>query len=798
EAQKDWNLILNAGSADSYEKRRTNTAEVNSAYTSTLEYVAPSGNVLKKTITEMQRTRVGLLPVETYNGEKSYGLKTAYSYNTTSTAANTLGAYGKIHIKTSPLGMRTVYSYDAAGRVEREFEGWLNTTAWGSAGDPIKVTYYTYASNSTDPRPRNVIKRIVGVTVSNDLYDYGVDSATGEYYEVHEKGASYSAVIGSSGNLRTEKRYYAPSDIVQGGLLKSVTYPDNRKVTYEYSFGNFVPGAEFGNYTFTVDNTNGAAFRTITTEGTVNNPDGVANHTTRSVTISNAVGDAVVNEEYIYTGSGYEKINWTERRFNNEHKELASCDSLGRLRETTWNCCNRTSFKDWDGTEYTYEYDNAKRLTAENKLDLSGNVTLRTEYTYDAMGRKLSTKVKSGTLSLTSSQSYDLASRIVSRTNEKGEVSTIVYSSDGGLTVTETLYNGATLITKKYRDGQIDSEYGTGRVPTYYNYGTDSAKGYFTYTANSAGGANYTRTFYDIFGRISRVEKPGMNSTMLSSERTYNALSQLIKSTTPGMASTLYEYNDLGELLRSGLDVDNNGTLDLASSDRIQESEHSFVKLDNSWYDESKSLVYGTAGSGTATLISTQRNKLTNLAAGVASESVSIDRYGNETTSRVEFNRAGKQVKNITVYPNSPIAAESTTINGLQTSVRDQLNQITTYTYDGLERPLTITDSRGNTQSVSYHTTGVGQIGDVATITDAANNTTSFTTSFNGVNKIKATTNAQGKISYNAYNAMGLVYRIWGATDYPIQLTYDSFGRQTELRTFRAGTPAIWAGANFP
>ncbi|MEG1980326.1 MAG: hypothetical protein RR060_06340, partial [Victivallaceae bacterium] len=378
------------------------------------------------------------------------------------------------------------------------------------------------------------------------------------------------------------------------------------------------------------------------------------------------------------------------------------------------------------------------------------------------------------------------------------EVSTIVYSSDGGLTVTETLYNGATLITKKYRDGQIDSEYGTGRVPTYYNYGTDPEKGYFTYTANSAGGANYTRTFYDIFGRISRVEKPGMNSTMLSSERTYNALSQLIKSTTPGMASTLYEYNDLGELLRSGLDIDNNGTLDLASSDRIQESEHSFVKLDNSWYDENKSLVYGTAGSGTATLLSTQRNKLTNLAAGVASESVSIDRYGNETTSRVEFNRAGKQVKNITVYPNSPIAAESTTINGLQTSVRDQLNQITTYTYDGLERPLTITDSRGNTQSVSYHTTGVGQIGDVATITDAANNTTSFTTSFNGVNKIKATTNAQGKISYNAYNAMGLVYRIWGATDYPIQLTYDSFGRQTELRTFRAGTPAIWAGANFP
>ncbi len=57
-----------------------------------------------------------------------------------------------------------------------------------------------------------------------------------------------------------------------------------------------------------------------------------------------------------------------------------------------------------------------------------------------------------------------------------------------------------------------------------------------------------------MLGRHVKTEKSGFNGTV-TSQSYYNSKSQLIKVSTTGQADTLFEYDDIGNRIRSGLDV---------------------------------------------------------------------------------------------------------------------------------------------------------------------------------------------------------------------------------------------------
>ncbi|TWI61923.1 hypothetical protein LZ24_03402 [Desulfobotulus alkaliphilus] len=54
----------------------------------------------------------------------------------------------------------------------------------------------------------------------------------------------------------------------------------------------------------------------------------------------------------------------------------------------------------------------------------------------------------------------------------------------------------------------------------------------------------------------------------------------------------MYEYDTLGNLVATGLDVDENGILEENSEDRITATATRFVKLGADWWEQSETRIY--------------------------------------------------------------------------------------------------------------------------------------------------------------------------------------------------------------
>jgi hypothetical protein len=75
---------------------------------------------------------------------------------------------------------------------------------------------------------------------------------------------------------------------------------------------------------------------------------------------------------------------------------------------------------------------------------------------------------------------------------------------------------------------------------------------------------------------------------------------------------TLFEYDALGAQTRSGLDVNGNGTLDLAGPDRVSESRAWYEKdSSNNWWQTSASILYPHDGFSAPVTNALQRTRLT-------------------------------------------------------------------------------------------------------------------------------------------------------------------------------------------
>ncbi|MBN1187106.1 MAG: RHS repeat-associated core domain-containing protein [Bacteroidales bacterium] len=128
--------------------------------------------------------------------------------------------------------------------------------------------------------------------------------------------------------------------------------------------------------------------------------------------------------------------------------------------------------------------------------------------------------------------------------------------------------------------------------------------------------------------------------------------------------------------------------------------------------------------------------------------------------------------------------------NGLLLSSSDTSGALLTYSYDELGRNTGLTDPRIGTSVTHYNDKG-----QVDWIEDAANNRTSFTYDSSTGQKI-VEENALNKLTRYAYDDHGQLIHTWGDVSYPIEYTYDTYGRMEEMHTFRNGTG--WDESTWP
>jgi len=301
----------------------------------------------------------------------------------------------------------------------------------------------------------------------------------------------------------------------------------------------------------------------------------------------------------------------------------------------------------------------------------------------------------------------------------------------------------------------------------------------------------WVKTTTDLAGRVVKIEVPSFGGGTNTTTYAYNDKGQLTSTTEPGKANTLYEFNELGSIIKVCLDVDNDDSIDESEMDRIT-TYNSYFEQDasNDWWMVSASAIYAIDNGSTATTNEISKTKLTGLSTNLTLESKSIDIFGNETVSRSSVNRSAKTVTQTVYTPYSTNDAVNVLINGLLTSSETATDLEYTFSYDGLERRTAVIDPRTGTTTTHYNS-----LGQIDYIEDATTNRTSYAYDASTGRKI-AETNALGKVTRYEFDAKGLLIKTWGDTVYPVSYLYNDFDQMVSMRTYQAGSG--WDGTIWP
>ncbi len=706
------------------------------------------------------------------------------------------GRYGNEKETINADGSWIRYDYDAQGRKTREITPWLDSPA-DAPENEAKVTEYAYTPVdindvplSFDKRPRIVTEKTLGIVTARTFHAY-LTNAEGEKVEIVEQAAAHDSVYGDPENLKTVRTWYASTASVEkSGRLKSVVYPNGRVESYDY----------------TLDSDAGRFTEMITLQAILNDvATDIAYESTRTTKTWDFQDNFIEEAFFIYSDTDYELVTKTTHTYDDQRHLLESVKDGRPLVNQVWENGELILVIDESGTETRFSYDALKRTDSETKVGHGTQPDVITLYTRDlgeidcGCDGKLTKIILAGDLSLETLQEKDPVGRVSLEVDASGYSTSYDYANSGQ-TVTKVNPNTSTVITDNYLDGRLKSVTGDGVVHKYYTYGvnadgtkstrvdTADANYHEVETIDSDSKLRFVRTTTDMLGRLIKEERPAFkHKSILETTYIYDGRGLLARQTETGMADTLFEYDRMGDVVRSGLDMDINGQLDLASADRITDNFQAYqLSEEGTWYNVSKTVVYPFTNRSKVRTISTSKRQLSRFSGNTVAKYIDVDIHGNRTSRSTRIRRADKTVTERTDTPFSSIDAKRVIVNGLLVSENtDTIAAATTYRYDALERLISVKEPRHTNRSQIEYYTGKDQI---FARTDAAGNTTTYKYYLNGkigAGRVRFTTNALGQRESFRYNKLGQQRLSWGDAVYPQKYGYNGYGELKSLTTWR-------------
>jgi YD repeat-containing protein len=362
------------------------------------------------------------------------------------------------------------YDYDNDGNFALILRPWKDLTLESATEDNSRATRYTYSNSDgiiTSFTPKFVstmTEKNASIVVGTTTYGRTGTSINGNPAVV-ETQRVYSSV--SNNQVTVTTTYHSSATEYLANRLVSVELPDGRKDTSTYEKGDYLANADPSLSQFTVE-PNGLAERDTVTYGTSTFPDGIAFKTNKKTTVRDQSGNQVLEETYVFNGTGYERVGWTVCTYDGRGHVTQTIRHNGQVSSAVWNGDRQASGIAESGFETTYTYDALGRIKDSTKKGIAAGggfpaqPDIVTTTIYDAEGHLTRETVSSGGPSLNKFNAYDLAGRIKTSTDEAGLVTTYTYST-GGRTQTVTRPGGATEISDRYLDGQTKSVTGTAR-----------------------------------------------------------------------------------------------------------------------------------------------------------------------------------------------------------------------------------------------------------------------------------------------------------------------------------------------
>ena len=575
----------------------------------------------------------------------------------------------------------------------------------------------------------------------------------------------------NAGTSTTNQRWTYASGTWQGRIYRSIDEADNT-LTYSYD-------------------ASGASTVTTATAGTIANPNGIANKTTRTITTEDADGYTVSETLQICTGSGFEAASTTTYTYErNEDGRLLSTTTIRDGREVSKSGCTGGTRTTWgeDGSKTTSTSDDDGYPVSSVEHGHGVIPTVTTTYSRDGLTTTV-TRSAPGTPPIVTSSTRNALGDQVSSTDAAGTVTTraITRAQDLSTTTETNVTNGLTRWTTRHRDGRFKESGGTGVIATRATYEVDSSG--FLVTTESSGPATsghsprWSRVTTDWAGRVVERVAPAPPDGIDSSTRypdvvaayTYDENGrQTMVSDNSGRAPSRTVYHDsLGSEISSGTDFDGVGSF-TAGVDRYTTTDRSYVKEAGFWWEITTSTT--PTGDGTA-LITTRKTKLKQAA---GSESETTDAAGTKTTTTVVFDLEAHTTTTTTTSPDGTVT--NVQVNGvLVSSTSPGATRAAEYAYDGLHRLIRQTDVRGAVTWFSYDTAGrmISSTNHEGQVTRR----TYYPADHQNAGLPWQTIHSGGAVTESSYDALGRVIAVSGTADYPQAYTYDDFGNLHTLVT---------------
>ena len=768
-------------------------------------------------------------------------VQTNYTYHTNFAAA---GNWHKIRSITMTGGAWTAFDYHDDFRTRGQLRQTRRPHRNNPASDPgydaplgeVTTMTYAYTDNfGTQRLPTKLETKIDGLVTARTEFSYAEES-------IFDRSSTYSEPgLGELPILVTERRDYF--NATQFLTLKSRTYREDADPQYKY-FPGLLRSIERPDQTMTVavyfrasfmqasnpfyPNQSGGARVRVTLHGTSDTTTGIAladyNSASqplpanfRLVSGKSTLAQVLLAENalpllseqqaflgnWIVTGQDwptYINFIWPA----NTQRRTAAAGPTWSIADHTWVAGRLTATVDEAGIRQTYRYDSLGRVEEITREGATANgVTIAAQtivHAHDAAGRLQSSGLSAGGESLVTATAYDLAGRVTSESAPGRGPTMFSYLPESRMT-TATQPTGATRIETRLSDGRLASVEGSAVVAEYYQYDIEpDGRRKTTSRPRSISDVRKQEAWADWLNRPLQRSRSGFNNqTTVTESMTYHPVTgQRIAASRTGYADIRYEYNSMGEMIRSGIDLNGDGLLP-ASSDRITDFDQSVESYGGSHWLTRRTWAFHQHQLDARILTGVTRQRLTGLSAVLRAEARARDPEDNETTRTVTVDAASKLVTVATTAPGLASPGTEVSLAGFAIASTGHDGLVYRSSYDALGRLRSVMDPRTGTAataSITYLPNST--LPDERR--DASNRLISKTT-YDEAGRPKFSIDGGNRTLRTSYNSRGQVLNRWGSATYPVSYIYDAYGQRIQQRTYRdpAGSvPNFWESAAWP
>jgi RHS repeat-associated protein len=654
--------------------------------------------------------------------------------------------------------------YDSSGRLVELRKGFGNQ---GYTTDPSLCASESFSYGLLSGAGDTGIRPEVPRTEVRSIFGREI----GRTYRVFKSGEMREIVCGTPGaawtasdNLVSITTYYTNGTFAT--LPKTKLTADGLLSVYEYS--------------------SGSAYRTNTVwHGQPNTTNSAVIAGTKSVTIVGSAGYEVSTATYD-VASGIQLSGITFGDFDEFGRARRRTYLDGTFVDVTYGCCGIESETDREGVVTTYEHDSAGRVVGRTR----NGITEATDY--NAAGLVVQTR-RIGTdasVAGTTLAGYDTSGRLIASTNALGGVTLVAYSTNsaGQAVVTTTAPDEGTRIETAYLDGTVYSITGTAVAPVRYEKGVEQESGVWRRIsvevrlgAGTSDTNEWTKTFYDMLDRPYRTEYATGTTNKVYRQTWYDSKGRPWKDRDPDGVITLREYNGLGEILHTAVDVDQDNTIDLAGPDRVVRMERDVLTLNSIPVQRTRQWVYANSTNNTTLLtredwVSTDGLKSGSTAFGQTQSAQTVIVRTNQT--RMVTSTLSDGGTNLVVSVSGRVASV------VRYAANGTVVATSTHGYDAHGRQAIVTDGRNGSSSMTYNVADL-----VVSSTSAApgngQSALTGTTEYDTSLRAWRTTQPDGTTVVNEFYVTGALKKTSGSRTYPVEYTYDTQGRMKTLKTWQ-------------